>query len=288
MVNPKPYQLDSPEFAKQLNILCLKAKKRKKQQKLPINWQGKETFEFEEYRKYNPGDDLRRVDWNIFQRLQEIVVKEYEIDPPKHLVIALDVSASMDSFNKLAFAKAVVAALTYIGTALIDKVSFFCFPYEKNTPLQSFSTNHNILQFFHRLQNISSKETLVSFEECFSQLRLLNSANINTVVISDFYTKEYFRSLRLFRGVCTAVQIVSKEEFYPQMNGSVCLKDVENKIQHSLFVDKKRLEIYQKNLNNHLSQVKSHCLQHKINYLLTKNYDLTLVLNILQLAGFIR
>ena len=288
MANPKLYQLDSPEFAKQLNILCLKAKKRKKQQqKLPINWQGKETFEFEEYRQYNPGDDLRRVDWNIYSRLQEIVIKEYEIDPPQHLVILLDISKSMDVFDKLQYAKALSAALVYIGSTLLDKVTFMYFSHAQKS-LRSFSNNRNIFPFFSSLQSTRPSQDATSLKDCFHQFKLLNSTNINTVVISDFYTQEYFTSMRMFRGACTAVQVVSEQELHPQLSGNMCFEDAENNHQHSLFIDKERLKVYHKNFHGHLSHVKNHCWQHKINYLLSKKHDVTFVLNILQTAGFIR
>jgi len=287
MVNSKLYQLDSPEFAKQLNILCLKAKQRKKQQKiLPINWQGKETFEFEEYRTYNPGDDLRRVDWNIYQRLQEIVVKEYEIDPPQHLVVILDISKSMDVFHKLQFTKALCATLVYIGSTLLDKVSFLYLS-DANTIIHSFTNNRNILPFFQQLQATNAGDP-TSLKELFQKFKLLSSSQINAVILSDFYTQEYFTSLRMFRGMCTAVQIVSHEELYPQIAGSVCFEDAEFATQHSLFVDQQRLKIYQKNFHNHLYKVKNHCWQYNINYSLCKQYELAFVLNILQIAGFIR
>ena len=48
--------------------------------------------EFAEYRKYVPGDDLRRLDWRAFGRSDRFYVKEYEADTNLRLVIVLDTS----------------------------------------------------------------------------------------------------------------------------------------------------------------------------------------------------
>ena len=88
-------------------------------------WQGKGAFEFDEFRSYVPGDDLRKMDWNIYRRLQELVVKEYVVEMPTHLIIALDTSASMGCYQKFEYALQVTAALVYIGLSLLDPCYIF-------------------------------------------------------------------------------------------------------------------------------------------------------------------
>lgn len=53
------------------------------------------SLEFHEHREYQPGDDLRRVDWNAFARSDKLTVKLYREEIIPHLDIAIDASWSM-------------------------------------------------------------------------------------------------------------------------------------------------------------------------------------------------
>src|SRR5258708_15089021 len=80
------------------------------------------SIEFADYRNYTRGDDLRRVDWNVFARLDRPFIKllEEEEDLAVHLLI--DGSASMDwpigsdgEHNKFTFSRRVLAGLGKIS-----------------------------------------------------------------------------------------------------------------------------------------------------------------------------
>ncbi|MBQ7649370.1 MAG: DUF58 domain-containing protein [Victivallales bacterium] len=53
------------------------------------------ALEFAEYREYKPGDDIRRLDWGVFARSEQLMVRQFneEVDPRCDIV--LDESASM-------------------------------------------------------------------------------------------------------------------------------------------------------------------------------------------------
>ena len=53
------------------------------------------SLDFAEHRGYEPGDDLRRVDWRVFARTDRYYVKQFEADTNANCVVALDVSTSM-------------------------------------------------------------------------------------------------------------------------------------------------------------------------------------------------
>src|SRR5215467_9061903 len=70
------------------------------------------SVEFADYRNYAPGDDLRRLDWNIYARLERPFIKLLEEEEDLAVHLLLDTSASMDwpkegerDQNKLLFAK---------------------------------------------------------------------------------------------------------------------------------------------------------------------------------------
>src|SRR5438045_4003238 len=86
------------------------------------------STDFVDYRPYNPGDDFRRVDWNIYGRLGSLQVKITEGRERLDLVLVLDCSSSMayGQPDKLEFAAQLVAALAYVGSARADSVRVAC------------------------------------------------------------------------------------------------------------------------------------------------------------------
>lgn len=75
------------------------------------------SVEFAEYRDYQLGDDLRRVDWRLYGRTDRLHVKQYEEETQLRAFLVLDTSASMDFqsrptvMRKIEFARLVLAAL---------------------------------------------------------------------------------------------------------------------------------------------------------------------------------
>src|SRR5580658_4976353 len=81
--------------------------------------------EFADHRAYQPGDDFRYLDWNVYQRFGRLLVRLYEEEEDLAIYFILDASASMafGDGRKAAYAKKVVAALAYVGLANLDRVS---------------------------------------------------------------------------------------------------------------------------------------------------------------------
>ena len=53
-------------------------------------------MEFADHKEYAPGDDFRMIDWNVYARLDQFVVKVFETEENLSVAILLDASASMD------------------------------------------------------------------------------------------------------------------------------------------------------------------------------------------------
>ena len=54
------------------------------------------SLDFQDYREYQPGDDLRRIDWNVFARTDRLTVKLFREEVNPHLDLLLDGSRSMN------------------------------------------------------------------------------------------------------------------------------------------------------------------------------------------------
>ena len=95
------------------------------------------SVEVAEYRKYVPGDDLRRLDWRAFGRSDRFYVKEYEADTNLRLVLVLDTSGSMafrspapavgvQPLSKIDYARRICGALGYLASQQGDAVGISC------------------------------------------------------------------------------------------------------------------------------------------------------------------
>lgn len=82
------------------------------------------SLQFVDYRHYTLGDDPRQVDWNVYGRSGNLVVKLFEDETLLTVHLCLDVSRSMDwgEPNKLDAARRLAAALGYVALARFDRV----------------------------------------------------------------------------------------------------------------------------------------------------------------------
>jgi uncharacterized protein (DUF58 family) len=89
------------------------------------------SLDFAEHRPYQPGDDIRRIDWRAFGRTDRHYVKEYEADTNAGVVFALDASASMDfgtgPLTKFHYGRALVASLAWLSQRQGDRVGLVTF-----------------------------------------------------------------------------------------------------------------------------------------------------------------
>ena len=85
-----------------------------------------QTVEFADYREYALGDDIRRIDWNLYSRFEKFFLKLFTDERQMHTQIFIDCSASMgkDNPQKAAFTVGIAAALGYLSVHNMDKVSY--------------------------------------------------------------------------------------------------------------------------------------------------------------------
>lgn len=84
------------------------------------------SLDFAEHRAYQPGDDLRRVDWRLFARTDRYYIKQYEADTNVSVWFALDTSASMDfgtgALTKFEYSRFLVSCLAWLSKKQGDRV----------------------------------------------------------------------------------------------------------------------------------------------------------------------
>jgi len=89
------------------------------------------SLDFAAHRPYQPGDDIRRIDWRVYGRTERFYVKEYEADTNAAVIFALDASGSMDFgsgvVTKFAYARFLVASLAWLSQRQGDRVGLVTF-----------------------------------------------------------------------------------------------------------------------------------------------------------------
>jgi uncharacterized protein (DUF58 family) len=88
------------------------------------------SVEFAEYRKYVPGDDLRRLDWRAYGRSDRFYVKEFEADTNLRCCLVLDTSGSMGfgsrGVTKIDYARRLAGTIGYLASQQGDAVGLAC------------------------------------------------------------------------------------------------------------------------------------------------------------------
>jgi uncharacterized protein (DUF58 family) len=118
----------SPPFLRKLDQLHLRVRRslstRPGNTPMPRGAQGS-GIEVESYKTYDPGDDLRHLDWNVYGRLDQLLIKTFRAEREAPLHIFVDTSASMTvpaGDGKLGFALGLAASLAYVSLRNNDPV----------------------------------------------------------------------------------------------------------------------------------------------------------------------
>jgi uncharacterized protein (DUF58 family) len=229
-----------------------------------------QTVEFAEYREYMLGDDIRRIDWNLYSRFEKYFLKLFTDERQMHTQIFVDCSASMGKENpqKAAYSMGVAAALGYLSVHNMDKVSFNMV---KGARAENpYGTIVGKRAFF---SGISDLEKLEFVDESDLNAAIVGAPNTGTndgltVIISDFVTDSNWKKaidyLCYKRRQVLLVQVLSPDEVDPLYSGRVNLIDSESQD----LSDPKNMKIkitrnlqmaYEEALNDMIADLKSFC-----------------------------
>lgn len=159
------------------------------------------SLDFEEYREYSPGDDIRSVDWKVYGRTERFYIKKFEGDTNTQLHILLDTSRSMSfssgGLSKFDYARFLAASLAYFGLRQSDLTGLAVFDSGIRDAVPARSQHRHFLSILHLLEGIQpGGESHIS--EALGQLSNLIRKKSMVVLISDCYqdVHELLRALR--------------------------------------------------------------------------------------------
>ena len=117
--------------------------------------------EFSQYRSYQPGDDLRQLDWKMFARSERYYIKQAEIETNITVKFMLDASHSMsyseNGINKLQYAKVITAALAYLARKQSDTFGLFAVNDKNIKVVQPRFEQQQFIRFLNELVHLKSE-----------------------------------------------------------------------------------------------------------------------------------
>jgi uncharacterized protein (DUF58 family) len=208
------------------------------------------SAEFREYRPYNPGDDVRYVDWRVYARTDRYYVKRFEEETDLNCYLLLDTSASMayrpGALSKIDYARFLAASLGHLMTRQGDRISLLGISDRLKLALPPGGGPQHFQSFLHRLDAATAegrsdiKAVLVRVAENLARKGMV-------ILISDLYDDPpgVVRSLARFRRAGHEVivfHLIDVSEVELGFDGPIEFEDLESGERVSLDTRSARID----------------------------------------------
>ena len=149
------------------------------------------SVDFAEYRPYQPGDEIRRIDWNVFSRMDKLYVKLFDGETNTHVNLLMDISGSMaygssGSIPKVDYARYLTASLAYFAYGQRDGVGLLTFDTDIVSHIPASRRTGQLFNILANLERLeASKET--RFEKPLEYMAEFLKRRGIVVIVSDLY-----------------------------------------------------------------------------------------------------
>lgn len=230
-------------------------------------------MEFSQYRSYQPGDDLRLLDWKMFARSDRYYIRESEIETNISIRLVLDASASMNhqdgAFKKIDYARYLAASLAYLGNLQGDAVGLHVMRQHEVQALPTKQDFQHLSRLFFQLEQISPEGRFTD-AQVYKKVFAGGMQKELTIFISDLYQAhdEIFDCLDVvssLRHEVIVFHLMSRNELELDFKGYSNFEDLETGA--TVEVDQSALRTtYQNRLSAYLADVRQKALNKKIYY----------------------
>ena len=248
--------MDSKELLKKVRQIEIKSRR------LSDNLFGGEylsTFKgrgmtFSEVRKYEFGDDIRAIDWNVTARYNEPFIKIFEEERELTLMLLIDVSGSENFATRNKLKKEIIteiaATLSFSALKNNDKVGAILFSDDIELFIPPNKGKKRILRIIRELLEFKPKSSKTSIDSSLKFLLSVIQKKAIVFILSDFIDKQYDKSLKLAakKFDLTGIRIFDNMETQIPKLGFVPMIDAES--NELIWVDtssKKLRKEYSKN-----------------------------------------
>ncbi|MBN1674400.1 MAG: DUF58 domain-containing protein [Kiritimatiellae bacterium] len=190
-------------------------------------------MEFEEVREYQPGDEVRSIDWNVTARMGRPYVKRFVEERELTVIFLVDLSAS-GAFGSTRRMKNEVAAelcalLAFAAIKNNDNVGLIVFTDSVEMFVPPAKGVSHVLRLIRELLNFKPKQALTNIAEGLDYLGRVTTKRCVVFLVSDFLGEGYEKSMRVLgrRHDLIAVSVADPREIRVPNVGLVELEDAE-------------------------------------------------------------
>lgn len=195
------------------------------------------SVEFADFREYVPGDDIRRIDWNTYGRMNKLFVKLFVEEREAYYSIIIDTSSSMDfgTPSKGVCAARLAGAVSYMALNNLDRVRLLAICKDQVKKSSDFTGRQGFNKVVAWLNGLG-------FEGKTDLYKSIRGIPFNqkgvTVIISDLFSNDTtdenienisntIRYLRYMKQEVLVLHVLSPEETEPALEGTIGLEDAE-------------------------------------------------------------
>ena len=209
---------------------------------------------FSEVREYQPGDDVRSIDWNVTARYNSPFVKVFEEEREMTVILLIDVSGSSDFGTqtqlKREVATEIAAVLSFSAINNNDKIGvlFFSDKIEKFIPPKKGKSH--ILRIIRELITFESESKKTNIEVALKYFNNVIKKRAVCFILSDFMDTNFDKSLKIARNKHDIIALRihdQREETLPNV-GLIKVEDAES--GQTRWMDSSNKQV-RKNYNNH-------------------------------------
>ncbi len=222
-------------------------------------------IEFSEHREYTTGDDLRYLDWNIYARHGDLLLKRFQEEQDLHVYVLLDCSRSMafGSPAKFDLARHLAAALAYIALSDLDRIGIIAYADGVITELPVTRGKARILPLMKFLTDLPTSGADTDLSKAVQGLVHRGTRSGLAIVISDLFDEHGFQrgldQLRYHRFDTHVIQLHDPREANPELLGDAELEDIETGTVRKVTVTERNLATYKKLFSDHQTAVRDYC-----------------------------
>ncbi len=233
------------------------------------------SVEFADYRNYAPGDDLRRLDWNIYARLERPLTRLYEDEEDLAVHVLIDTSASMDfpreddhpEQHKFDYARRLMTGLGYVSLTTNDRLSITALGEETRRfgPVRGRGYGVGLLKFAVDLK----AKGVTNLDAALKEYALRSGRAGLLILISDMFVPSYIDGLNALVGKgyeVALLHVLAPEEIEPPLTGDLRLIDVETGAAQEVSIDGGLRELYVRRVTAWRESIRAECIRRGVHY----------------------
>jgi uncharacterized protein (DUF58 family) len=233
-----------------------------------------ESLDFADYRPYVPGDDFRKIDHNLWARLGQVLIRQYEAEEELPLRLVVDVSASMSLHGKHDAALQLAAVVAYLTLSGGDRVRPAATPGVDGRPVLHGPAGRHVSSWpqIERWLESLAPGGRAPLTPAIRGLIGDSPTRGPVVLISDLFDDEWQRALdSLSVGSGGLVlHVLGSEELAPGVAGDLRLRDIETGAEVDVSTSAQTLRAYRASLEGFLEGAAGRSRRAGLDYLLVE------------------